>query len=163
MRRLCRVLLVCALAAGAQQPSQPALVGKPAPQFVRTALDGRTVDLGSLRGKVVLVNFWASWCGPCLVEMPLFAQWRRALAPDLEVVGVSMDDDAETARKATAKLSVDYPVLMGDAALAIDYGGILGVPVTFLVDRQGIVRYRFQGETDPAVLEARVRELIAAQ
>ena len=159
MRRffLAALFGVLAACAGAQQP----LVGKPAPRFVRNDLDGRPVDLAALRGKVVLLNFWASWCGPCLVEMPRFAAWRRDLAPNLTVLGVSMDDEPETAVRIRRKLALDYPILMADAPLANDYGGILGLPVTFLIDRQGTVRSRFQGETDLSFIEARVRELIS--
>jgi cytochrome c biogenesis protein CcmG, thiol:disulfide interchange protein DsbE len=154
---LAMLLGLLTASAGAQQP----LVGKPAPQFVRNDLDGRPVDLAALRGKVVLLNFWASWCGPCLVEMPRFAAWRRDLAPNLTVLSVSMDDEPETAVRVRRKLALDYPILMADAPLANDYGGILGLPVTFLIDRQGTVRSRFQGETDLSIIEARIRELIA--
>ena len=142
--------------------AQESLVGKAAPGFARADLDGKAVDLAAVRGRVVLVNFWASWCGPCLVEMPRFAEWRRERPADLAVIGFSMDDDPATAERVRRKLAIDYPIAMADPALAESYGGILGLPVTFLIDRQGVIHGRFQGETDLEKLKARVAELLAA-
>jgi peroxiredoxin len=161
-------LLIAALflAAGAGRAADPArtLLDQPAPQFVRSDLDGLRVDLSAYRGKVVLLNFWAGWCAPCLTEMPRFNAWQREFGTQkLQVLGVSMDEveDADAVRTLRRKLGVDYPILMGDAALGKLYGGILGVPVSFLIDRQGVIRARFQGETGLAAMEKRIRTLLA--
>lgn len=137
------------------------LVGRKAPEFTRRDLKGKRVDLGRLRGKVVLLNFWATWCAPCQVEMPAFVEWRRQYGPQgFRVVGISMDDDATPVRGLAAKLRVNYPVAMGDEGLGELYGGVLGLPLTYLIDRDGVVRARFQGETDLKAMEAQVKALL---
>jgi len=130
-----------------QTPAHSAsMVGKPAPLFMRRTLDGRLINLSRLRGKVVLLNFWATWCAPCQSEMPTFNTWLRQYGGlGFEVVGISMDDDADAARSLVSKLRLDYPVAMGDAAFGRRYGGVLGLPTTFLIDRRGRVVQEFQG------------------
>jgi len=110
----------------------------------------------------VLLNFWATWCAPCLVEMPVFAQWQRLYGPQgFQVVGISMDDDSAPVRSLLGKLKVNYPVAMGDAALGERYGGVLGLPLTYLIDKDGVVRARFQGETDSNKIETQVKLMLA--
>jgi thiol-disulfide isomerase/thioredoxin len=138
------------------------LVNQLAPEIVRRDLNGSRLNLKSFRGKVVLLNFWATWCAPCQVEMPVFAAWQRRFGPDgFQTIGISMDDDAAPARELVSKLKLNYPTAMGDARLGERYGGVLGLPLTFLVDRNGIVRARFQGETDLKTIEKRLRMLLA--
>jgi thiol-disulfide isomerase/thioredoxin len=138
------------------------LVGQPAPEFVRSAFSGQSIDLAHLRGKVVLLNFWATWCAPCKLEMPIFATWQHKYNPrGLQVVGFSMDDSPAPARRLVEHLKLDYPMAMGDLRLAERYGGVLGLPLTFLIDRQGIVRARFQGEIDEKTIERRLTDLLA--
>jgi peroxiredoxin len=161
----CAALALACAVAGAQTASAPSLVpGKSAPQFVRTALDGQRIDLASLRGKVVLLNFWATWCGPCQVEMPVFAEWQRQYgARGLQVVGVSMDDDVEPVRRLVARLRLSYPVAMGDEKLGAQYGGVLGLPLTYLIGRDGRIHARFQGETDPTKILDQLKALLASR
>ena len=138
------------------------LLNRPAPAFTRFDLNHRQIDLAQYRGKVVLLNFWATWCAPCRVEMPRFVQWQKRYGPaGLQVLGVSMDDDEAPVLEFTRKLQVNYPVMMGDAKLGERYGGVLGVPVTFLIDRHGIIRARTEGETSLPALEEQVRRLLA--
>jgi thiol-disulfide isomerase/thioredoxin len=138
------------------------LVNRLAPDIARTDLSGSRFDLKSFRGKVVLLNFWATWCAPCQVEMPVFAAWQRQFGPDgFQTIGISMDDDAAPAREVVSKLKLNYPVAMGDARLGERYGGVLGLPLTFLIDRNGMVRARFQGETDLKTIEKQLRMLLA--
>jgi peroxiredoxin len=126
-------------------------------------LNQSQVRLANYRGKIVLLNFWATWCAPCLLEMPRFVQWQdRYRAHGLQVLGVSMDDDASPVRALNRKLHLNYPVVMGDEKLGDLYGGILGLPVTYLIDRNGAIRARFQGETDLSKIEAELKELLAA-
>lgn len=118
----------------------------PAPNFTRTSLKHEKIELSRFRGKVVLLNFWASWCGPCQIEMPEFVKWQQEYGGrGLQIIGVSMDSSPKSAAAAAAKLKVNYPVVMGDVRLATAYHGILGLPVTFLIDREGNIRGRYEG------------------
>jgi peroxiredoxin len=153
------LLLSACFAANAQTVS---LVGKKAPQFTRTDFNGARIDLTSFRGKVVLLDFWATWCASCQVEMPSFVQWQREYGPQgLQVIGISMDDDPAAARRLAVKLHLNYPVAMGDEKLGQLYGGVLGLPLTYLVDRNGKVRARFQGETNLKIIEKQLKTLLA--
>jgi thiol-disulfide isomerase/thioredoxin len=140
------------------------LINKKAPEITRKDLDGREITLRRYRGKVVLLTFWATWCAPCQVEMPIFAKWQRQYGPDrFQVVAVSMDDDAPPVRRLLAKMKVNYPVAMGDAALGKLYGGVLGLPLTYLVDGNGVVRAKFQGEINASTIERRVKQMLEAR
>jgi peroxiredoxin len=95
--------------------------------------------------------------------MPRFVAWQRQYGSQgLQILGVSIDDDAAPVQPFLEKMGVDYPVLMADAYLGERYGGVLGVPVTFLIDRRGVVRARLDGGTDLAALEKQIRQLLAA-
>lgn len=149
--------VACPRAAAQTDP----LLRKPAPLFVRIDLDNRRFDLAALRGRVVLLNFWATWCAPCQIEMPRFVEWQtKYKAEGLEIVAVSMDDDDAPVRSFLRRRKVNYPIVMGDDKLGLQYGGILGLPVTCLIDRKGIVRARYNGETDLNAMEARIRKML---
>lgn len=149
------------LSAAFAQP-RSGLVNKSAPEFVRSDLSGRQIDLKSYRGKVILLNFWATWCAPCQVELPRFESWQNEYGPQgLQVLAVSMDDADAPVKRTVRRLHLSFPVLMGDARLAEAYGGVLGLPITFLIDRNGIVVARIKGETDLNKLESQVKTLIA--
>jgi cytochrome c biogenesis protein CcmG/thiol:disulfide interchange protein DsbE len=148
--------MVCA------QTRPPDLTNKPAPAFVRLDLAGRRVGLEQYRGKVVLLNFWATWCGPCQVELPRFAKWQKTYgAQGFQVLAVSMDDSEAPVRRTVRRLHLDFPVVMGDANLGDEYGGVLGLPITFLIDRDGRIVAQWRGETDLNSLEGQVRRLLA--
>jgi thiol-disulfide isomerase/thioredoxin len=125
-------------------------------------LGGKRIDLDALRGKVVLLNFWATWCAPCRVELPTFAAWQDRYGREgLQVVAVSMDDDSVPVGKAASKLRLNFPVIMGDEKLGMAFGGVLGLPVTFLIGRDGRIAARFGGEADLNQIESRVRSLLS--
>lgn len=164
MRRAVRQRFLAALAALALVPvnaAERSLLHKPAPQLVRRDLNGNLLNLRHFRGKVVLLNFWATWCAPCQEELPLFAAWQKQYGPEgLRVIAVSMDDDAGAARALVGKLKLDFPVVMGDAAIGRRYGGVLGLPVTFLIGRDGMIEARSVGEVPFGNLETKLKQLL---
>ena len=157
------LMAICPVASGATGVSARAsFINKKAPEFVRKDLNGNNLNLRSLRGKVVLLNFWATWCAPCLVEMPVFAKWQEQYGPQgFQVIGISMDDNSAPVRKVLSKLKLNYPIAMGDAALGERYGGVLGLPLTYFIDRNGVVRALIQGETDVNTIEKQLKQILA--
>jgi cytochrome c biogenesis protein CcmG/thiol:disulfide interchange protein DsbE len=150
-RRSAGWLLVLALAGlGAEvacgrskeaREAPPAATGarRAAPEFRLQDLDGTEVQLADFRGKVVMVNFWATWCGPCRAEIPDFIELQRELGPrGLQIVGVSLDDKgAAVVRPFAAQQRINYVMLVNGHSAAGAYGGVSGIPTTFLVDRDG--------------------------
>jgi cytochrome c biogenesis protein CcmG, thiol:disulfide interchange protein DsbE len=167
-RRLARLLALgllpgafLALPAITQGPAT--LLRKPAPQFVRTDVNRQRVDLSAYRGHVVLLNFWATWCAPCQIEIPRFVQWQDTYGGQgLQIVGVSMDDESGPVIALTRRRHVNYPMIMGDVELGRMYGGVLGLPVTFLIDRQGNIAAVYKGQTSLPAMEREIRRLLSA-
>ncbi len=112
---------------------------KAAPGFTLKDADGQNVKLSDYRGKVVLLNFWATWCGPCQLEIPWFIDFQKQYkSQGLEVIGVSMDDDGWAAIKPfVAAHKLNYRILLGNDSVTQLYGGIDSLPTTFLIDRSG--------------------------
>jgi cytochrome c biogenesis protein CcmG/thiol:disulfide interchange protein DsbE len=110
-----------------------------APEFALKDADGKLVHLSDYKGKVVLLDFWATWCGPCKIEIPWFMELQRAKKDKgFEVLGVAMDDEGwETVKPFLADLGVNYRVVMGNDRTAQLYGGVDALPTTFLIDRAG--------------------------
>ncbi len=121
--------------------------GQTAPDFELISLDGKKIHLSDFRGKAVLLNFWATWCEPCKIEMPWFVQLESQYGPEgLQVVGVAMDDSGEGEIAQFAKdMGVNYPVLLGKESVGDAYGGIIHLPTTFYIDRSGKIVQRVEG------------------
>ena len=138
---------------------KPSMSGA-APPFTVTDLQGQKLTLADYRGKVVLLDFWATWCAPCLGEIPDFVEMQQKYGPQgLQVIGISMDDSAKPVRAFYEQQKMNYPVAVGDAKLADQYGGMMGLPITFVIDREGRIAKKFVGATDPARIE---QEVVAA-
>ncbi|NGY05385.1 peroxiredoxin family protein [Solimonas terrae] len=117
------------------------LAGKPAPPLTATTLDGLKYSLQQHRGEVVIVNFWATWCGPCRVELPAFEAFYQAHHDDgLSVLAISVDDADQTARVRALAQDFDFPVALGADVQAGGYGRIWRLPITFVIDRAGVLR-----------------------
>ena len=116
---------------------------KSAPDFTLTDADGKQVKLSDYRGKVVLLNFWATWCGPCAIEIPWFEQFEQQYkSKGFEVLGVSMDEDGWKAIKPyVAARKVNYRILLGNDFVTQLYGGVESLPTTFMIDRNGRIAY----------------------
>lgn len=133
-----------ALLSGCNRGAHPAQVGRPAPDF--TVSDGsRTVRLSSYRGKIVLLNFWASWCGPCIQETPGLEALHHD-RPDLEIVGVSVDEDPYAYQSFLARHHVDITTVRDPSQTAAKLYHTDGWPETYIIDRDGIIRRKIVGD-----------------
>jgi cytochrome c biogenesis protein CcmG/thiol:disulfide interchange protein DsbE len=145
-----------------KKTTQPAT--RSAPDFTRPSLDGKTIRLSDHRGKLVLLNFWATWCGPCIAEIPRFSAWQTKYGPQgLQIIGVSMDDDPAPVQKFMRKQQLTYPIVMGDEHLGELYGGVLGLPISYLISPEGKIIAHYQGETDLNQMEARIKTLLPSK
>ncbi len=134
-----------------------------APHFALTSLEGQSVNLNDYRGKVVLLDFWATWCGPCRIEIPGFiALEKKYYDQGLRIIGVSEDDGPAPVRQFYKQFNMDYPVVMSDNKIGELYGGILGLPTSFLIGRDGRIYAKHVGATDVSVFEAEIKELLTA-
>jgi cytochrome c biogenesis protein CcmG, thiol:disulfide interchange protein DsbE len=140
--------------------AQPAIAGNIAPDFSLPQLGDGTLTLSSDRGKVVLLDFWATWCEPCRQEIPHFVDLQNKYGNQgLQIIGISMDDGPEPVKAFAQQFKMNYPVVMGNAKIGDLYGGVLGLPIAFLLDRDGRIVKRHIGAVDIAVIE---REIVSA-
>jgi len=140
-------------------------IGDSAPDFELPSAGGGMIRLASYRGHPVLVNFWATWCGPCRVEIPWLVEIDlRDRGRGLRIVGVNMDDPGTDRRLVSAfakERSVAYPVLFGTQQMADTFGGVVLMPESFFVDAGGVIVDRIDGVTTRADLAQRVKRLLA--
>ncbi|HWB97772.1 MAG TPA: TlpA disulfide reductase family protein [Bryobacteraceae bacterium] len=150
--------LLLALPAAAAPAKAPAKlhVGEPAPQFVRNDLAGKPFDLKAQRGKIVLIDFWASWCPPCIEEIPHLNRLQNKYGGHFQAVGIAMDDSVSVTKETMRKISFGYPVVPGDAKFGNLYGGVLGLPLQYLVGADGKILAIWSGEVAPATLEKEI-------
>src|SRR5579863_1645394 len=150
----CALLAVATTGAGAG-----ATVGAPAPPLIVTQLDGQEFDLARERGKVVLVNYWASWCSPCRAEMPALDKfYQRYRGQGLVLLGLSVDDAHDRAAVVDIMRKFSYPAALTAGAKADGFGPALAVPMTFVIDASGVVRARLVSGT--AVSEQSLQQLV---
>jgi thiol-disulfide isomerase/thioredoxin len=134
-----------------------------APDFTLPQLDGQKLTLSSYRGKVVLLDFWATWCVPCREEIPRFVELQKEYGDrGLQIIGVSMDDSADPVGPFYQQFHMNYPVVMGDAKIGEMYGGVLGLPIAFLIDRDGRIYAKHIGATNAAIFEKEINSLLTS-
>ena len=134
-----------------------------APEFSLSTLTGEKLNLSDYRGKVVLLDFWATWCEPCREEIPHFVELQnRYRDQGLQIIGVSMDDTPEPVRDFYRQLKMNYPVVMGGAKTGELFGGVLGLPIAFLIGRDGRIYSKHIGATDLAVFDREISARLQA-
>lgn len=139
--------------------------GKPAPDFELKSLDGKSMKLSDLRGKAVLLNFWATWCSPCKVEIPWFVDFQKQYGDQgLAIVGVASGDEATaTVQKFSQEMGINYPVLLGTDQVADSYGGVESLPTTFYISRDGKILDKVIGLRGRKEAEDYIKAALATQ
>ena len=140
------------------------LQGQPAPDFALASLDGKTVKLSDFRGQALLLNFWATWCEPCKIEMPWFVELQKQYGPrGLQVLGIAMDDSGvKEIDDFAKKMNVNYPIVIGKESVGDQYGGIPYLPSTFYIDRDGKVIDRIFGLVSRSEIESDIQKALAS-
>lgn len=144
-----------------QTPAPAAVVGAPAPDFTLTSLTGETFQLSSLRGEVVLLNFWATWCAPCEAEMPTLEDRSKTFSGSgFRVLGINADDEkTATIQTFLERVPVSFPVLLDPGLVVSDLYRVRGLPTTYLIDREGVVRAVQAGYLSDGQLDRYLSEL----
>jgi thiol-disulfide isomerase/thioredoxin len=133
----------------------------PAPEFKLTGLDGKPVTLADSKGKVILLNFWATWCGPCRAEIPDLVELQDKYNDRLQILGLVVDDDDQDAIKDfVEKFGINYPVALATSDIRMQYGGIAVLPTSFVLDAEGRVVQKHEGLRDPVLYETEIRALL---
>jgi thiol-disulfide isomerase/thioredoxin len=133
----------------------------PAPDFKLTGLDGKPFTLAGAKGKVILLNFWATWCGPCRAEIPDLVELQNKYKDRLQILSLVVDDDDQDAiKKFVAESIINYPVAVATDDIRIQYGGIAALPTSFVLDSEGRVVQKHEGLRDPVLYETEIRSLL---
>jgi thiol-disulfide isomerase/thioredoxin len=152
-----------ALGLAACSGSAPDAGPEAAPEFTLPRVDGGSVSLAEHRGKVVLLDFWATWCPPCRVAVPHLAKLQQQYRADgLVVLGMNLDQNPEDLAQFLSKQTVNYPMLRVDGATRTAFGGVTSIPQTFLIDRKGLIRHKYLGFDQKIAtrIETSIRELL---
>jgi cytochrome c biogenesis protein CcmG, thiol:disulfide interchange protein DsbE len=149
---------------GRSRARRSTTAGRRAPDFSLPQLNGELLRLSTYRGKVVLLDFWATWCDPCRDEIPRFVNLENKYGPQgFEIIGISMDDSPDPVRDFYQRFHMNYPVVMGNAQIGELYGGVLGLPIAFLIARDGRIYAKHIGATDASVFEREIVGLLESK
>lgn len=144
--------------------ARPGAIHSTAPDFSLQDINGHPLELSNYRGKVVLLNFWATWCTPCRGEIPNFVQWQDSYGPQgFQILGISMDDGPDPVRTFYQQFKMNYPVAVGTDKLAQSYGGVLGLPVSFLIGRDGKIAAKYVGAVQIPTVEQEIKSQLQAE
>lgn len=136
-------------------------IGNEAPRFKLLDTQGKWVTLSDFKDKVIILNFWATWCAPCREEIPGFVKLQERYADDVVIIGISMDQDGHSmVPRFMERYGMNYPVLYGDSEVSWAYGGITGIPMTFVIDRNLIIQRVYIGYRPESVFERDIQTLI---
>ena len=159
------LVLCCFPSFAAVQDQQPVIrfVRNPdlAPDFKLTSLDGKPVTLAGSRGKVILLNFWATWCGPCRAEIPDLVDLQNKYKERLQILGLVVDDeDQDAIKEFVEKFGINYPVAIAGDDVRFQYGGIGALPTSFVLNAEGRIVQKHEGLRDPLLYETEIRSLL---
>jgi len=130
-----------------------------APDFTLTDMEGKKLTMSDFEGKIIILDFWATWCGPCKMEIPSFIKLQEDYKDDVVVLGVSLDQGGPRAVVPFAKqMKINYPVVYGDGNVIQAYGGIRSIPTTFIIDKDFNIQRKYVGYTDHSVFEKDILE-----
>ena len=157
------VALGCLLVVAACKPRESARPSQGrAPEWKLKDLEGKDVSFADFKGKVVVVDFWATWCPPCRAEIPGYIEMQKKYGKDgFVIVGISMDEKGpEHVKKFVEQQGINYPVVMGDDGIESAFGGVEAIPTTFLIDRAGNIRDRKVGAVEKTEYEQRILSVL---
>jgi thiol-disulfide isomerase/thioredoxin len=153
------LLLVALVGCGGSGPK--GAVGSRAEDFALTALDGSAVHLKEHRGRIVILDFWATWCKPCVLEIPHFIDLQQEYGPrGLQIIGVAVGDREENVRRFANHMGINYIAAMGSDGLVKSYGGFTAIPTTFLITPDGKIAARYTGYQDKQVFVTAIEKLL---
>ena len=145
------------------EPDDVKATGKPAPlHFTLKDMNGTDVKLASFKGKVILLNFWATWCGPCKAEIPSLVELQQQYGDDLVLLGFSVDDPVEKMRPYAAQYKINYPLLVGNGREDVQeaFGPLFGIPVSVIIGRDGKIAKKHSGIATKAQFEREIKALL---
>ena len=155
------IFLLLGAALGSADGQVRSMVGEKAADFSLRGVNHSPVRLSDYKGKVILLDFWATWCAPCQTEIPQFIAFQNKFAGQgFQMIGISMDDTVEPVRKFQLRFKMNYPVAMGDTKVASAYGGVLGLPMAFLIGKDGRIVKIYDSAADTKQMESDIRKIV---